>query len=92
MQNLISLPSLTWFSPGRIQDIYSQFLANFPIQYQPMVSVVVGLIIVFVVYRVIKRDFIFIIALVILVPTSIPVLKSVWGGLVTLLKYLFNIH
>jgi hypothetical protein len=92
MQNLISLPSLSWFSPARIQDIYLQFLANFPIQFQPMVSVAVGLIIVFVVYRIIKRDFIFIIALVILVPTSIPVLKSVWGGIVSLLKYLFNIH
>lgn len=92
MQNLISLPSLTWFSPTRIQDIYLQFLANFPVQFQPMVSVAVGLIIVFVVYRIIKRDFIFIIALVILVPTSVPVLKSVWGGIVSLLKYLFNIH
>ena len=72
--------------------MYSQFLANFPVQYQPVVSVVVGLVIVYAVYRIIKRDFIFIVLLVILVPTSIPVLKSVWAGLVTLLKYLFNIH
>lgn len=92
MQNLISLTSFSWVSLTRIQDMYSQFLANFPVQYQPVVSVVVGLVIVYAVYRIIKRDFIFIVLLVILVPTSIPVLKSVWAGLVTLLKYLFNIH
>ncbi len=92
MQNFISMPSLSWFSISRIQDIYSQFLANFPVQYQPVVSVVVGLVIVYAVYRIIKRDFIFIVLLIVLVPTSVPVLKSVWSGLVMLLKYLFNIH
>lgn len=91
MEYTAMLPSLSWLSPGRIQDIYLQFLANFPIQYQPMVSVVVGLVIVYVVYRIIKRDFIFILALVFLVPTSIPVLESIWGGFVNLLKYLFHI-
>lgn len=92
MENLISMPSLSWLSPGRIQDIYVQFLANFPIQYQPVVSVVVGLIIVYVVYRIVKRDFIFILALVFLVPTSVPVLESIWSGFVSLLKYLFHIN
>ncbi len=88
----MSFPSLSWLSLSRIQDIYSQFLANFPVQYQPVVSVIVGLLIVYVIYRIIKRDFIFIVLLVVLVPASIPVLKSIWSGLLMLLKYLFNIN
>ncbi|MFZ2523176.1 MAG: hypothetical protein WAW92_02205 [Minisyncoccia bacterium] len=91
MQNLASVFNFSWFSLQRAQDIYTQFLNNFPIQYQPVVSVIIGVFIVYVVYRIIKRDFIFIVLLVVLVPASIPVLKSVWLGLVTLLKYLFNI-
>ncbi len=89
---ITSLPSLSWLSASRVQDLYVQFLNNFPVQYQPVVSVAVGLFIVYVVYRIIKRDFIFILVLIVLVPTSVPILKSIWSGLVTLLKYLFNLH
>lgn len=78
-------------SPGRVEELYIQFLANFPVGLQPIVSGVLGAIIIYTVFRIIKRDFIFILALVILVPTSIPVLKSIWAGLVTVIKYLFNL-
>ncbi len=88
--NLISLANLSSFSPGRIQDLYLRFLANFPVEYQPIISLVVGVLIVYTIYRVIRRDFIFILALLILVPTSVPVFKSIWAGLLTVLKYLFN--
>ncbi len=82
---------LSYLNPSRVQELYSQFLANFPVQFQPVVSGVVAILIIYTVFRIIKRDFIFILALVILVPTSIPVLKSVWSGLVSVIKYLFNI-
>jgi hypothetical protein len=91
MDNIASIADLTSYGPGRIQDIYLQFLEKFPLAYQPYVSIAVGALLIYVIYRVIKRDFIFIVALIILVPTSIPVFKSVWSGLATLLKYLFNI-
>ncbi len=78
-------------SPGRVEELYIQFLNNFPVNLQPIVSGVLAGVIIYTVFRIIKRDFIFIIALVILVPTSIPVLKSIWGGLVAVIKYLFNI-
>ena len=48
-------------------------------------------LIIYAVFRIVKRDFIFIIALVILVPSSIPVLKSIWSGLAVVIKYLFNL-
>lgn len=76
-------------SPGRIEELYLDFLNNFPVNFQPAVSVVVALLIIYVVYRIVKRDWIFIILLAILVPTSIPVMKSVWYGLVSIVKYLW---
>ncbi|MFZ2522267.1 MAG: hypothetical protein WAX44_00265 [Minisyncoccia bacterium] len=90
MDNVLSLANLSSFSPGRIQDLYIKFLGNFPLEYQPMVSLVVGIFIVYTIYRVIRRDFIFILALLVLVPASVPVLKSIWSGLLQVLKYLFN--
>ncbi len=81
---------ISYLNPAKIQGLYIQFLANFPVGLQPVVSGVVAILIIYAVFRIIKRDFIFILALVILVPTSIPVLKSVWVGLVNVIKYLFN--
>ena len=76
--------------PDKISNAYLSFLHYFPTQLQPFISIVVGLVVIYVIYRIIKRDFIFIIALVILVPTSIPVLKSIWSGLVDFLKFIFS--
>ena len=89
--NPFSFIDFSAFSPGRVQELYMQFLNNFPAQFQPVVSVVVGVLIVYTIYRIIKRDFIFLIALAVLVPTSIPVMKSVWSGLLVVIKFLFAI-
>lgn len=80
------LKSLT---PSRIQELYIQFLNYFPANFQPAVSVVVAILIIYTIYRIIKRDFIFILALAILVPTSIPVMKSVWQGIVSVIKFIW---
>jgi len=77
-------------SLDKIQGLYLQFLQNFPIQFQPIVSIVMAVLIIYTVFRIIKKDFIFIILLVILVPTSVPVLKSIWLGLVAFIKFLFS--
>jgi hypothetical protein len=81
---------LSYLSPSKLQDLYAQFLTNFPAGIQPMVSIVLAILIIYVVYRIIRKDFIFLIALVILVPASIPVLKSIWGGIVGVIQYLFH--
>lgn len=73
-----------------IQNIYYQFLAHFPLQYQPIVSIVLALLIIYSVFRIIQKDFIFIIALVVLAPGSIAIFKSIWVGLLALLKFLFG--
>ena len=90
LMNPLSFIDFKSFSPAHIQDLYTQFLNNFPIGFHPLVSGVVALLIIYTVYRIIKRDFIFIIALAVLVPTSIPVMKSVWSGLVVVIKFLFS--
>lgn len=92
MNNPLSFIGVGNFNLARVQDLYVQFLNNFPVSFQPVVSVAVGLFIIYVIYRIIKRDFIFIVLLVILVPTSLPVLKSVWSGLVSVIKFLFNLN
>jgi hypothetical protein len=73
-----------------IQNIYSNFLAYFPVQYQPVVSVVLAVLIIYSVFRIVRKDFIFIIALVVLVPGSVPILKSIWAGLLVVVKFLFG--
>ena len=90
MFNPLSYIDLNSFTPGKVQDLYVKFLNNFPVNYQPIVSLVIAILIIYSVYRVIKRDFTFIIALAIFVPTSIPVMKSVWVGLLGVVKYLFG--
>ncbi len=79
------------FTPDKIQSLYLQFLQNFPIAVQPFVSIIFAILIIYSVYRIIKQDFIFIIALAILVPTSVPVMKSIWFGLVDFIKFLFSL-
>jgi hypothetical protein len=88
--NPFSFIDFSYFSPAKLQALYSQFLLNFSPTLQPVVSIVLAVLIVYVVYRIIRKDWIFIIALVILVPSSIPVLKSIWAGIVAVVKFLFS--
>ncbi len=73
-----------------IENIYYHFLAYFPAAYQPIVSTILALIIIYAVVRIIAKDFIWIIALVVLVPGSVPILQSIWTGLLVVLKFLFG--
>jgi hypothetical protein len=73
-----------------IQNIYYSFLAHFPAQYQPIVSIALAIIIVYAIFRIVAKDFVWIIALVVLVPGSLPILKSVWAGVLMVLKFLFG--
>jgi hypothetical protein len=47
-------------------------------------------LIVYSIFKVIKKDWIFLIALVILLPASQPILQSVWQGIVAFIKFLLN--
>jgi len=75
---------------SEIQSLYLLFLSNFPETLRPIISLGLALLVVYSVFKVIKKDFVYIIALVILLPASVPILKSVWQGLVAFVKFLLN--
>ncbi len=75
---------------NEIQNIYLQFLSNFPEGVRPLVSAALAVFLVYSVIKVIKKDFIFLIALIVLLPASMPILKNVWEALVTIVKFLLN--
>ncbi len=74
----------------QIESIYAQFLGFFPKSVHGLVSLVLAVIIVIAIFKVIKRNFIFIILLIILLPASIPILKSIWAGAISLIQFLLT--
>jgi hypothetical protein len=74
-----------------IQNLYLEFLKNFPPSLQPIISIAVAVLIIYSIFKVIKKDWIFLIALIILLPASKPILISVWQGVVIFVKFLLNI-
>ena len=73
-----------------LQSLYLQFLANFPANFQPIISVGLAVLIIYSIFKVLKKDWIFLIALLILLPASKPILESVWQGVVVFIKFLLN--
>ena len=74
----------------QIISIYNQFLSFFPQSIQGIVSFALAILIVYAIYKVLKRNFIYLILLVILLPASVPILKSIWNGAVNLVKFLLT--
>ncbi len=75
---------------AEIQSIYSQFLNAFPVGLQPLVSIAMAGFLILSIVQVIKRNFIYLILLVVLLPASIPILKGVVQSLVLLLNFLLH--
>jgi len=73
-----------------IQNLYLEFLKNFPASLQPVISIGLAVLLIYSIFKVIKKDWIFLIALVILLPASKPILQSVWQGIVVFIKFLLN--
>ena len=78
------------FSLDQVQKIYLEFLANFPVNLRPIISIGVAVFVVYSIFKVIKKDWIFLIALIVLLPASQPILQSVWEGVVAFVKFLLN--
>ncbi|MCL5435858.1 MAG: hypothetical protein M1275_02155 [Patescibacteria group bacterium] len=74
----------------QVYSLYYQFLNYFPAQYHGIVSLVLAGLLVLAIYKVIKRNFVFIILLVLLLPQAVPILKSVWESTVQLLQFLIK--
>ena len=74
----------------QIQSLYLQFLANFPVNTRPVISIALAIFLVYSIFKVVKKDFIFIIVLLVLLPTSVPMLQNIWQGVVEFIKFLLN--
>jgi len=75
---------------SQIQNLYLEFLKNFPAQVQSIISIGLAVLIIYSIFKVIKKDWIFLIALVILLPGSKTILESVWQGIVTFINFLLD--
>ena len=74
-----------------LQSIFEKFLSIFPGFLHPVISIALAILLIYSVIQVIKKQFIWIILLVILLPASIPIFNHVIGFLISVLKYLLGI-
>lgn len=74
----------------QVFSIYNQFLSYFPQNLHGIVSLALAALIVIGIIKVIRRDFIYIILLVVLLPASWPILKNVYESLVNIIKFLLS--
>ncbi len=75
---------------GEIYSIYNQFLGVFPESMRWAVSVVLAVLLIYAVFQILKKNFIFIILLIVLLPASVPILRNVWESAVDVVKYLLT--
>ncbi len=73
---------------GEIQNLYNQFLGIFPDFLQPFISIALALLLIYSVFQTVKQNFIWLIALIVLLPASIPILKDVFTAVVAFIKVL----
>lgn len=73
-----------------IQNLYLQFLSFFPPAIHPIVSVALAVLLVYAIIQVLRKDWIYIIVLVILLPASIPILKNLGQSVLDLIKFFLH--
>ncbi len=76
---------------AQIETLYVRFLSNFPPQFQPYVSIILGVVLFISIVQVLRKEFIWLIFLVVLLPASVPILKGVAQVIIDLLKLLFGV-
>ena len=75
---------------NQIYSIYNQFLSYFPKELHAIVSLALAALIVVGVLKVIKKDFIYLVLLIVLLPASVPILKNIWESLSNIVKFLLT--
>ncbi|HEV8601695.1 MAG TPA: hypothetical protein VGQ87_03840 [Patescibacteria group bacterium] len=76
----------------QIFGIYNQFLSYFPSELHGLISLILAALIVIAVFRIVKKDFVYIILLVVLLPASLPILKNIWESLGNIIRFLLTKH
>ena len=78
------------FSIDNLYSLYDQFLSNFPENTHGLISIGLAVLIVFGIYKVLKRQLVYLILLIILLPASIPILRNIWQQILEILKFLLS--
>ncbi|MHB8871139.1 MAG: hypothetical protein ACYC5G_01620 [Candidatus Doudnabacteria bacterium] len=73
-----------------IFSIYTQFLSYFPTNLHPIVSFLLAILLVYGIIKVIQKEFVYIIVLVVLLPASLPILKNIWESMVNIINFLLS--
>lgn len=74
----------------QIQQMYTQFLNLFPAVLHPFISIGVGLLLIYAIVQTLRRNFIYIIVLIVLLPASIPILTNIYESIIQLIKFLLH--
>ncbi len=78
------------FSLDTIYSIYNQFLSYFPPKVHGLVSLGLAILLILGIYKVLRKQLIYLILLIILLPASVPILKNIWEQLLELLRFLLS--
>ena len=78
------------FSLQNLYGIYDQFLSYFPSQLHGWVSLALAILLVVGIYKVLRRQMIYLILLVVLLPASVPILKNVWEQVLEIMRFLLS--
>ena len=80
------------FSLQSLYDIYSQFLSYFPEKLHGWISLVLTVLLVIGIYKVLRRQLVYLILLVVLLPASVPILRNVWQQVLEIIRFLLSRH
>jgi hypothetical protein len=75
---------------NKLFDLYSSFLSLFPPAFHFWISLILFLVIVFWLFDLVKRNIIWLLLLIILLPVSFPIVKQIFLGVLEFLKFLLG--
>lgn len=67
---------------------YDTFISNFPAQYQGIISLGLLAVIIITVFQLVRRNLLWLVLLVVLVPATLPILSNIGTSLLDFLKYI----
>ncbi len=73
-----------------LQNLYANILAIFPEFLHPFISIGLAIFLVISILEVLKKNFIWLIVLILLLPASLPILKEVLAIAIKFIKYLLG--
>ncbi len=71
-------------------ELYQSFLSYFPPFTHTFISLILVVLIIYSLFQTLKKNFIWLIVLVVLLPASIPVIKQIVDSIITVIKYLLG--